>query len=172
VSDDAAKRSPGGTHDQWDWALIRSRCRLEALRILRRPHEADEAVQEAMARAWRGRGSCRTPEAPLPWCLQITRREAFRLIGRERRSPAAEPLEDDVDDGRAQAERELTLLRFDIERALEQLSASERELITMRYEQDFSHPEIATRLRIPEATARVRLHRAHKRLQALLEGHP
>lgn len=155
--------------EHWDWSLIRTRCRAEALRILRRPHDAEDAVQEALARAWRSRHACRSPDAPLPWCLQITRNEALRLIGRGRPMLAFEPLGDDhVEDARAGQERGRVLLRVDLHRALENLPPDERRLIALRYLHDFSHSEIAEMLEIPEATARVRLHRVHKRLETLL----
>src|ERR671925_324325 len=139
--------------EPWDWPLIRTRCTLEALRMLRRHHDAEEVVQEAMARAWRGRRSCRTPETPLPWCLQITRNEALRLIGRQRALPRSEPLEDEheLEDHRALREGERTLTRVDVGRALRELSPHERLLIALRYERGCSHPEIAARLDIPEA---------------------
>ncbi len=155
---------------QWDWSLIRHRCRLEAVRILRRHHDADEVVQEALARAWRGRGSCRTPDSPLAWCLQITRNEAFRLIGSQR-TRTADPLDSgpEFEDERAVGERERVLSRVDVGRALRSLPVPERQLIALRYQQDYSHPQIAAELEIPEATVRVRLHRAQKRLRPLLE---
>ncbi len=156
--------------EYWDWALIRTRCRAEAIRILRRDQEADEAVQEALTRAWRSRWSCRTPEAPLAWFLQITRHEAFRLIRRER-ARASEPIEagEELADEHAVAEPDRAVRRLDVARALEELSAHERLLIALRYAEGCSHPQIARRLEIPEATARVRLHRAHKRLRSLLD---
>jgi RNA polymerase sigma-70 factor (ECF subfamily) len=138
---------------------------------LHRYHDAEEVVQEALARAWRSRESCRTPEAPLPWCLQITRNEALRLIGRRRVLSNAEPLgpDSEIEDQRATGEGERAVARLDVDRALQELAPQERLLITLRYEQDCSHPEIAAKLEIPEATARVRLHRAHKRLRVLLD---
>ena len=158
------------TIEHWDWSLIRTRCRAEALRILRRPHDADDAVQEALARAWRSRHACRNPDAPLPWCLQITRNEAIRLIGRARPRASDEPLDEDdpVEDAGARQERLRVLLRVDVGRALENLPPHERQLIALRYLHDCSHSEIAQMLEIPEATARVRLHRVHKRLEPLL----
>jgi RNA polymerase sigma-70 factor (ECF subfamily) len=154
----------------WDWSLIARRCRVEAVRIVRRREDAEEVVQEALARAWRGRGSCRTPEAPLPWCLQITRNEALRMIGRRRAGAPVYPLEDELEltDVRSLGQEERTLVRLDVGRALEALTPHERLLITLRYDQDLSHSEIAMTLEIPEATARVRLHRARKRLKRLL----
>lgn len=157
--------------ENWDWSLIRKRCSAEALRILRRPHDAEEAVQEALARAWRSRDACRTPESPLPWCLQITRNEAIRLIGRRRRVASnVVPLQDGdlIEDSRALRDEPRTLLRIDIGRTLKDLTPHERLLIALRYGYDCSNAEIAETLDIPEATARVRLHRLHKRLRSLL----
>jgi RNA polymerase sigma-70 factor, ECF subfamily len=123
-----------------------------------------------LVRAWRGRGSCRNPDNPLAWCLQITRNEAFRLISRQQRA-AVEPLdaESELADEQALHEPDRTLVRLDVARALEGLTDSERLLLLLRYEQGWSHPQIAARLDIPEATARVRLHRAQKRLRSLLD---
>ena len=159
-----------GAH--WDWPLIRKRCKTEALRILRRDHDAEEAVQEALVRAWRSRASCRTPEAPLPWCLQITRNEALRQIGRNKGAQVdALETSDEVGDPRRSEQPENVVHRIDINRALRKLTAHERLLIGLRYEMDWAHQDIAATLAIPETTARVHLHRAHKRLRALLEEH-
>jgi RNA polymerase sigma-70 factor, ECF subfamily len=167
-----AGRGPSTPSDHWDWSQIRFRCRLEAARILRGHHDAEEVVQEALTRAWRGRRSCRNPEEPLAWCLQITRNEAFRLISRQQQRAAVEPLDagSELADERAFHEPDRTVIRLDVARALKRLSDSERLLIRLRYELGWSHPQIAARLDIPEATARVRLHRAQKRLRSLLDG--
>jgi RNA polymerase sigma-70 factor, ECF subfamily len=161
---------PDKAGEQWDWPLIRRRCELEAARIVRRREDAEEVVQEALTRAWRSRRSCRTPESPLPWCLQITRNEALRLIERRRTQPHAQPLEDhELADDRAAGLEDRTLVRIDVDRALAELTSPERRLVELRYTRDFSHPEIAATLDIAEATARVRLHRIHKRLRMLLD---
>jgi RNA polymerase sigma-70 factor (ECF subfamily) len=157
--------------ENWDWSLIRKRCNAEALRILRRPHDAEEAVQEALARAWRSRHACRTPETPLPWCLQITRNESIRLMGRRRRVGAnVVPLQEDdpIEDRRSSRDGPRTLLRIDVSRTLKKLTPHEQLLIALRYGYDCSNAEIAQTLDIPEATARVRLHRLHKRLRSVL----
>jgi RNA polymerase sigma-70 factor (ECF subfamily) len=166
-----AGRGPRTSWDQWDWSQLRLRCRLEAVRILRRHHDAEEVVQEALARAWRGRRSCRTPEEPLAWCLQITRNEAFRLISRQQQRATVEPLDSGsaLADEQALHEPDRTVIRLDVARALGRLSDSERALILLRYEQGWSHLQIAAKLEIPEVTARVRLHRAQKRLRSLLD---
>jgi RNA polymerase sigma-70 factor (ECF subfamily) len=58
---------------------------------------------------------------------------------------------------------------IDIARALDGLSSNQRKLIALRYPHDYSQPEVARRLAIPEGTAKVRLHRARKRLETLME---
>jgi RNA polymerase sigma-70 factor (ECF subfamily) len=158
-----------GPGETWDWPLIQKRCIAEARRVLRSPSDAEDVVQEALVRAWRSQVNCRTPEAPLPWCLQITRNEALRLIGRRQRV-VLDPLElgRKISDQRAEHASELALTQLDVARALETLSAYERRLIALRYVEDRSHTEIAAELKIPESTARVHLHRVHKRLRPLL----
>jgi RNA polymerase sigma-70 factor, ECF subfamily len=157
--------------DDWDWEWIRQRCTAEAAKIVRRTHDAEEVVQEALVRAWRGRSSCRTPEAPLPWCLQITRNEALRLLRRQRRDPLMDCQEqaEVLAEARGLGESDRLLLRLDVGRALELLTPRERLVLTLRYGQDWSHPEIARQLHIPEATARVWLYRANKHLRSALE---
>jgi RNA polymerase sigma-70 factor (ECF subfamily) len=164
------EREVATTVEHWDWSLIRRRCRREAVRILHRPQDAEDAVQEALARAWRSRHACHNPEAPLGWCLQITRNEAFRLMERGAPRSGLQPLDEGahVEDAAAGQEPVRVDLRIDVHRALENLPPHERRLIALRYLHDCSHSEIAEMLEIPEATARVRLHRVHKRLESLL----
>lgn len=152
----------------WDWGIIRRRCTSEARRLLRSPDEVDDVVQEAMMRAWKGRASCNSAHAPLPWCLQITRNEAFR---RMTRTPACVGLDTspELSDPCAADAIERVAGRIDIDRALGLLSSTERTLIDLRYSHDYSQPEIARRLDIPEGTAKVRLHRARRRLEILME---
>jgi RNA polymerase sigma-70 factor (ECF subfamily) len=129
-------------------------------------------VQEALMRAWRSRRMCLTPEAPLPWCLQITRNEALRRLGgpaARAQSVSLELLESELADRVSLYERDRAEDRIDVSRALAELTPDERLLITLRYALGCTHPQIAARLQIPETTARVRLHRARKRLRTLLE---
>jgi RNA polymerase sigma-70 factor (ECF subfamily) len=100
--------------------------------------------------------------------LQITRNEAFRVMGRQRPAAGLEPVGSNVEDLAAPDESEMIIDRVDVRRALTELPPHERLLIELRYADDCSHPEIARKLEIPEVTSRVRLHRARRRLQALI----
>lgn len=167
----ALPRIEAAPEPAWDWSAARGRCLSEARRLMRNPDDAEEAVQEALARAWRARASCATPEAPLPWLLQITRNEAFRLLDRRRRleereTPAAAAAEPASEDSRL----ERAIAAMATEQALSDLRPDERALVRLRYVHDLSQPELARRLDLPEGTVKVRLHRIRGRLRTVFEA--
>ena len=151
----------------WDWAFVRQRCLREAQRMLAR-EDAEEAVQEALTRAWKRSGSCRTPDEPMAWFLQITRHEALRQLDRRRRIaereregaeltelPCHEPAVDRL------------LGEVATEQALAALRPEERRLIELRYVDDLTQPQVARMLDIPEGTVKVRLYRLRRQLQTV-----
>jgi RNA polymerase sigma-70 factor, ECF subfamily len=163
ITEPSAK--PAARHVAWDWARLRTRCYREAARVLPRA-DAEEAVQEAMVRAWLGRSRCRSPDEPLPWLLEITRNEARRLARRESQRSGLElfdsaPFEDERLAGAA--------ARLTVEQALLRLAERDRRLLRLRYSEDLTQVEVARLLGVPEGTVKVRLHRARRRLRRLLE---
>jgi RNA polymerase sigma-70 factor (ECF subfamily) len=155
----------------WDWPLIRRRCVAEASRILRSGSDAEEVAQEALLRAWRSRSACRTPDAPLSWCLQITRNEALRRLGRRPVGVSEAELPEEVADALGSRRVEQVGQRLDIRQAVQTLPDQDRVIVALRYGRDWAHPQIAAALCIPEATARVRLHRAQGRLRGILSDY-
>jgi RNA polymerase sigma-70 factor (ECF subfamily) len=141
------------------------RCYREAARVLPRA-DAEEAVQEALVRAWLGRDGCRSPDAPLPWLLEITRNEARRVARREALRVTLEPFDDASSED---AELAGTAARLTVEQALRRLAERDRRLLRMRYSEDLSQVEVARLLGLPEGTVKVRLHRARRRLRRLLD---
>src|SRR6266576_6464918 len=87
----------------WNWSELRNRCVREARRVLEDPHHAEDAAQEALARAWRKRDTCRSAESRVPWVLQITRNEALRMRARLGSQPVAREVPD-VSDPRTEAD--------------------------------------------------------------------
>jgi len=148
----------------WDWAGLRTRCFREAVRVLPRA-DAEEAVQEALVRAWLRQDACRSPEAPLPWLLEITRNEARRLLGRQARRSSLE-----LFDAASREDDELvgTADRVTVEQALRTLGDGDQRVLRLRYAEDLTQVEVARRLGVPEGTVKVRLHRARRRLRSLL----
>lgn len=155
----------GGELAQWDWAGARRRCLREARRMVGTAAEAEDAVQEALLRAWRKRESCAAQGSPEPWLLRITRNEVVRLYGRSRRREEVELEETDHPESFSV---EALTDRVDVARALARLALSDRLLVRMRYELDLSQREIAERLHLPEGTVKVRLHRLRRRLRTTL----
>lgn len=135
--------------------------------MLRDPEAADEAAQEAMARAWRQRGNCHSPGAPGPWVAQIARNEALRLWQREQRQRARSA---EFEDEPAAGEplEEAMIRRVAVSQALATLNDEDRRLVDLRYQSDLAHPAIAKMLGLPEGTVKVRLHRIRKRLATLI----
>jgi RNA polymerase sigma-70 factor (ECF subfamily) len=135
------------------------------------PQDAEDVTQEAMARAWRQRHRCHTPERPVAWVLQITRNEAYRLMERARSRGGQCGLEAVAEIPSApDAEPEDAHQRIDVRRALGGLPAEDRLIVGLRYEEDLAQPRIAGLLQMPEGTIKVRLHRIRKRLAPELEG--
>jgi RNA polymerase sigma-70 factor, ECF subfamily len=164
-------RSPdnAAAASDWDWSGLRSRCFREAARVLPRA-DAEEAVQEALVRAWVRRDACRSPEAPLPWLLEITRNEARRLIGREARRGHRELVETLPDHAyRDDDEFAGATTRMTVEHALRRLGDRDQRMLRLRYAEDLTQGEVARLLGVPEGTVKVRLHRARRRLRRLLE---
>ena len=75
-----------------------------------------------------------------------------------------------VDPGRGPEHAgEMADLRGRLKAAIERLSPGQRAVIVLRDISGWSHTEISRELGITQTTTKVRLHRARKRLQALLE---
>jgi RNA polymerase sigma factor (sigma-70 family) len=135
--------------------------------ILGDVHEAEDATQEAMARAWKARRTLRQIEAFDAWIDRIlvnTCRERLRhkRVIREVEFPVeGEP--DAVDRFGA------LLARDSVGRALGALNADQRAVVVLRYWRDLSLEQIAERLGWPLGTVKSRLHYAHAVLRERLE---
>ncbi|MDO8184500.1 sigma-70 family RNA polymerase sigma factor [Conexibacter sp. JD483] len=152
---------------------MRAAATREARRYLLASHDVDDAVQEALMRAWRRRASCRG-EDTLPWMRQIARNEALRLLDRRRTRSERELLDDEtllstVSDDAAEEATENLLRKLQVGQVMGQLSVDDRRLLALRYAKDLSQPEVARMLGIPEGTVKVRLHRLRGRLRKELE---
>ncbi len=142
--------------------------------MLRHTDDAEEAVQEALTRAWRRRDTCHTPDAPLGWMLQITRNEALRLAGRRQlrllRELPGEEIPESISEPRGGDEEiDRVLGALATQQALETLREDERTLVQLRYVDDLTQPAVAERLNVPEGTVKVRLHRIRHRLRNAFE---
>jgi RNA polymerase sigma-70 factor (ECF subfamily) len=139
-----------------------------ALRVVVDPHLAEEAVQEAFVRAWRG---CATFDPALgrlgSWLVAITGNVAVDLVrARARRPPVAS--QEHVDSaGTYLTDRALdqVLLRHQLTGALDTIGADQRAAVVETILRDRSYADVAGELGIPAATVRTRVHYALKRLR-------
>lgn len=145
-----------------------------ARHLLRDPHDAEDAVQDAFLRALRHFDGFRGGDARA-WVLAIVRNVCHSA---RRRRPGRVELEFDeelhsgaaADDG-PDADLMRTASRDAVLRALERLPLVLREVLVLRELQDLSYREIAEVTGVPTGTVMSRLSRARRRLGlALSEG--
>ena len=140
-----------------------------AVRMLGTREDADEALQSAFVRAFRGLDRCRDPERFGAWLYRIVvnecRTRATRKGRRERWFVHDEALivrMAIVSDGAAG-------LREEIQHALDQLPADQREAFVLKYVEELSYEEIAEITGDGVSALKMRVNRACRRLRGLLE---
>jgi RNA polymerase sigma factor (sigma-70 family) len=141
-----------------------------ALRILRDPALAEDAVQEAFLTVWRTAGSFLAERAKAStWILTLVHRRAVDLVRREERR-RADPL-DAVEPPAGQATDEEAALRAQrriVQEALRQLPPDQREALELAYYGGYTQSELAERLGQPLGTIKSRMFTGLRRLRDLL----
>jgi RNA polymerase sigma-70 factor, ECF subfamily len=133
--------------------------------------QAEDAVQEALARAWERTERGQHIESPRAWVTAVATnllRDGFRRVLAERRARRRlgwppEGAGPNDDSGLTGAES-----RVDIRAALAQLPRRQKEVAVFRYYLDLDVGQVAAILGIPEGTAKSALHRARRSLAAAL----
>jgi RNA polymerase sigma-70 factor (ECF subfamily) len=126
--------------------------------------EAQDAVQEASVRAWRGWGNLRERERFHAWFSQILVNVCRTRMRRRRRTVDLEDVDLEAGDPfRA------SLARDTVGRALSALSNELRLVVVLRYWGELSLAEIADRLGIPIGTVKSRHHAALRALRRRIE---
>jgi RNA polymerase sigma-70 factor (ECF subfamily) len=136
--------------------------------ITRSAADAEDAVQDALVKAWRALGRFRAGEPLRPWLLRIAANEARnrrRSAGRRDRLVlrAAESSGE-----AAPSPEEAVLARVDRERllaALDDLPEQAREVLAYRFLLDLSEEETAAALDVARGTVKSRTARALDRLR-------
>ena len=137
-----------------------------ATAILRNSEDARDAVQEAFIDAFQALGSLDLTRRFYPWFYIILRHRCYKLAGKRKKQEATSSNEMEILAPTSSISREDTLL---LEQALLQLSAEDRELVTLRHLDGLSYQELAERLDVPSGTIMSRLFYARKKLRVHLE---
>jgi RNA polymerase sigma-70 factor (ECF subfamily) len=144
-----------------------------AYRLTGDQEDARDVVQEAYLRAFRGIRRFRGEAQFSTWMYRITANCAATHLGKRSRSRHEELSDDTVlADDRPQSDphamAEGQLLRERMNEALADLPPKLRAVVVLRDVYDLPHEAIARELGITEAAAKVRLHRARRRLRERL----
>jgi RNA polymerase sigma-70 factor, ECF subfamily len=137
--------------------------------ILRDRSSADDAVQDALVRAWVGLPRLRDPGRFEAWlhrllvnaCYDIARTRSRRRA-EVQLLPAHEPSVGDPSTGVVDREA--------IDRAFRRLSVEHRTALVLRHYIGLSVPEIARAMSVPVGTGKSRLHHAEQRLRTAIEA--
>jgi len=141
-----------------------------AKRLTGNEEDARDVVQESYLRAYKGLKRFRGDAQFTTWLYRITANCANTHMGKRSRR-RTEPLPEDVvlidtnPERDPAARADASLLRDRLETALDDLPPKLRSVVVLRDVYDLPHEAIAAELGISESAAKVRLHRARRKLR-------
>lgn len=145
-----------------------------AFRLTGNEEDARDVVQETYLRAWKAMRKFRGDAQFSTWLYRITANTASSMTQRRSRN-RADSLDDQgsevVDDrtfANPEASSEASALHQRLSEAVAELPPKLRTIVVLKDVYDLPHEAIAEELGISVAAAKVRLHRARKRLRDVL----
>jgi RNA polymerase sigma-70 factor (ECF subfamily) len=172
---DLIRRCRGGSAEAWR-EFVRRYSPLVyrvSYRMLRSREEAEDASQEAFLRVYKSFDSFDPTRPPEPWLSRIAYNVCLKRIAKSKTDPAS-PMErmeerlvdrQSVSPERRAGDREAGDA---LEAAMDQLSAQDRTILSLRYKEGLAVAEVAEATGIPAATVKVRVFRARAKLRSLL----
>lgn len=130
-----------------------------ALSLTRRPHLAEEVLQETMMAAWKGARKFKGHSKVTTWLLGIAKNQAHNLLRREGRGRRLPETLDPIPDPAGEIE-----MAVRVEHALDTLPEAQREVLHLVFYENLTVRETAELLGVPEGTVKSRMHHARKRL--------
>jgi RNA polymerase sigma-70 factor (ECF subfamily) len=141
-----------------------------ALRLTGDEEDARDVVQESYLRAYRGLRRFRGDAQFSTWMYRITANCASTYLGKRGRHRHEEltedvPLDQDRPAGNPEANLDARARSDSLQEALKRLPPRLRAVVVLRDVYDLPHEAIAAELGISESAAKVRLHRARRKLR-------
>lgn len=130
--------------------------------MLRNESDCEDAVQEALLRAWQKRGTLRDMAAFRSWLCRIVANTCTELLRRKQRTTLTDIPEE------MPAPQSDAIDHMAVMDALAELTPQMRVCMTLHYLDGWRVSEIAQMLDIPEGTVKTRLMHARKRMETLL----
>jgi RNA polymerase sigma-70 factor (ECF subfamily) len=163
----------GGDRDRFRILVEREQVAVyrACLRILGRPHDAEDVAQESFVMAYQALGSYRG-DGPLGgWLMRIATRQAFRRLGQRRETAELHP---EMPLGAPGSDPLAATLAGERERAVRlavaALGEPYREVVALRFFGELSLDEIATATGRNLNTVKTHLRRGLERLRGQLGG--
>ncbi len=129
--------------------------------ILSCQQDREDALQNAIEKAWRKASHLRDEDKFRPWLARVMINECYSLLRRLKHETPYEVLPEipyvQRDEG------------FAVREALDSLEADLRLPLILHYMEGFTIDQIATALRCPKGTVLSRMNRGRKRLKSLLK---
>jgi RNA polymerase sigma-70 factor, ECF subfamily len=168
---DLVEAASRGDHEAFEVLATSAVDRLYAVArlILRSTDLAEDAVQEALMRAWQQLPSLRDPDRFDAWLYRLVV-NACADQGRQLRRWSQQVRQIPVGAAAISDETGAVADREQLERGFNRLKPEQRAVVVLHYYSGFSAAEVAHILGIPEGTARSKLHYATAALRAALEA--
>lgn len=146
--------------EQYIWEYASNMYRL-AFAMLHNREDAEDAVSEAVLRAYENRHSLRRQDSFKPWIMQITANEARKIYGKNKRFTPVEDMEAYMPSFQDE--------KHELWDVVMELKSVHREVIVLYFYERFTVKEISAVLRVPEGTVKSRISRGKKQLRKALE---
>jgi RNA polymerase sigma-70 factor (ECF subfamily) len=140
-----------------------------AIRMLGNYEDAEDALQAAFIRAYRGIAGCQDPDRFAGWLYRIVVNEC-RTLGRRRERRERRFVREPVDHLPGSAVADDNALHEEIQRALDQLPVEHREAFVLKYVEDMSYEEMSALTGVGTSALKMRVKRSCDRLRELLTG--
>lgn len=131
---------------------------------------ADDIVQEALLRIWRGLRWLNEPSLFRAWAYRIATRETHRIMARELRREDLRADESELE--ALQAPIADPAQRLDLERTLMRVSPLARTVLVAHYFEGLSLEDVAASVEAPLGTVKSRLASGLKQARVLMEAPP
>jgi len=177
VTSELVVRAQRGDHEAFDALATAAYHRLYAIarRILRDGYAAEDAVQDALVKAWRDLRALRDPDRFDAWLHRLLVRACMDHVERRnRRAVEISGLDLELGFGPGAVDDRLGQLvdRDELERAFLELPVSQRAALVLTHYVGLSAAEVGAILGIPPGTVASRLHYGARAMRTALAGPP
>lgn len=130
---------------------------------------AEDAVQDALVRAFDQLAQCREPDNFAGWFFLILRNRCFAERRRDKRFGGLDGVPEVAAPDTSEAPVERAERMQALQRALSTLTPEQREVFVLKHVEELSYQQIAGRVGTSVAALKMRMHRAYDRLREQLE---